>query len=198
MSLFGSRPAPTSSSNSSPTTGSSQGIELAHLRAFLPRLPESKAALLLPHLNAAMAEGNINTPRRKAAFLAQLAHESGEFHYFEELASGKAYEGRKDLGNLHPGDGVRYKGRGPIQITGRVNYRAAGAALGIDLENNPSRAAAPDVGFRTAVWFWTSHRLNDHADKGNLDAITYRINGGHNGKDSRDAYYQRALKLLSR
>ncbi|MFL5346634.1 MAG: glycoside hydrolase family 19 protein [Hyalangium sp.] len=162
------------------------------------KLPEAHAIALLPHLNAAMAEGGIDTPRRRAAFLAQLAHESGELRYFEELASGKAYEGRRDLGNVQPGDGVRYKGRGPIQITGRANYRAAGAALDIDLENNPNRAAEPEVGFRTAVWFWTSHHLNKYADEGNLDAITYRINGGYNGKSSRDAYYQQALKLLSR
>jgi putative chitinase len=150
----------------------------------------------MPHLNAAMQEAGINTPRRQAAFLAQLAHESGEFRWMEELASGAAYEGRTDLGNTQPGDGMRFKGRGPIQLTGRSNYHAAGQALGIDLVNNPRRAADPDVGFRTAAWYWNNRNLNQYADAGNFDAITYRVNGGYNGKAERDAYYNRALQVL--
>ncbi|RKH57592.1 glycoside hydrolase family 19 protein [Corallococcus aberystwythensis] len=175
-----------------------QAVTVEHLRTLMPRLAGARLKELLPHLNDAMSEGGINTPRRQAAFLAQIAHESAEFRYFEELASGHAYERRKDLGNTQPGDGARYKGRGPIQITGRTNYRAAGEALDLDLENNPTRAADPDVGFRTAVWFWNSRNLNKHADKGEFDAITRRINGGYNGKASRDSYYQRALRLLAK
>ncbi|MCY1081761.1 LysM peptidoglycan-binding domain-containing protein [Archangium lansingense] len=114
----------------------------------------------------------------------------------QQLASGAAYEGRADLVNTQPGDGVRFKGRGPIQLSGRANYRAAGRALGIDLENNPTRAADPDVGFRTAAWYWNNRHLNSYADAGNFDAITYRVNGGYNGKASRDAYYARALQVL--
>jgi len=176
-----------------PTTG---GVSLQQLRSIMPNLSDARAQQMLPHLNAAMQEAGINTPRRQAAFLAQLAHESGEFRYMEEIASGAAYEGRTDLGNTQPGDGMRFKGRGPIQLTGRSNYRAAGQALGIDLENNPTRAAEPDVGFRTAAWFWNSRNLNTYADAGNFDAITYRVNGGYNGKASRDAYYNRALQVL--
>ncbi|WNG17563.1 glycoside hydrolase family 19 protein [Cystobacter fuscus] len=199
MSLFGF--GSSSSSSSEPakkesTQDSAKAVTVEQLRSIMTRLAQARAEELLPHLNDAMAESSIDTSRRRAAFLAQLAHESAEFRYFEELASGRAYERRVDLGNTHPGDGVRYKGRGPIQITGRANYRAAGKALNIDLENNPTRAADPDVGFRTAAWFWNSHNLNKYADKGDFDAITKRINGGFNGKASRDAYYQRALKVL--
>jgi len=176
--------------------GTAGGVSLRQLRSIMPHLSEARAQQMLPHLNNAMQEAGINTPRRQAAFLAQLAHESGEFRYMEEIASGAAYEGRTDLGNTQPGDGVRFKGRGPIQLTGRSNYRAAGEALGIDLVNNPTRAADPDVGFRTAAWFWNSRNLNSHADAGNFDAITYRVNGGYNGKASRDAYYARALQVL--
>ncbi|WP_223645713.1 glycoside hydrolase family 19 protein [Corallococcus sp. EGB] len=181
-----------------PKGESFQALTLEQLRSLLPRLPRARAQEVLPHLNDAMSEAGINTPRRQAAFLAQLAHESAEFRYFEELASGRAYERRKDLGNVKPGDGMRYKGRGPIQITGRANYRAAGKALELDLEENPARAADLDVGFRTAAWFWNSRDLNKHADKGEFDAITRRINGGYNGKASRDTYYQRALRLLDK
>ncbi len=91
---------------------------------------------------------------------------------------------------------MRFKGRGPIQLTGRANYRSAGAALGIDLENNPDRADDLDIAFRVAAWFWNKRKLSSFADKGNFDAITYRINGGYNGKEDRDKYYQKALKVL--
>ena len=99
-----------------------------------------------------MNEGSINTCARKAAFLAQIAHESGELIYMEELASGAAYEGRKDLGNTQKGDGKRFKGRGPIQMTGRANYRAGGKVLGLYLEKHPEKVKTPEVGFRTSVW----------------------------------------------
>ncbi|MCY1077094.1 glycoside hydrolase family 19 protein [Archangium lansingense] len=89
-----------------------------------------------------------------------------------------------------------YKGRGPIQLTGRNNYRAAGQALGIDLEGNPTRAADVDVGFRTAAWFWNSRSLNPLADQGNFREITRRINGGFNGLAAREAYYARAKQVL--
>ncbi len=160
----------------------------------------AKRALLseyFPHLEAAMAEAQINTPLRQAAFLAQLAHESAEFRYMEEIASGAAYEGRKDLGNTQPGDGKRFKGRGPIQLTGRANYAAAGKALGLNLVNDPESAASPEVGFRTAAWFWNKHSLNAPADVGDFDLITRKINGGFNGKQYRDAFYLVAKKVLS-
>ncbi|WP_395840544.1 glycoside hydrolase family 19 protein [Cystobacter fuscus] len=173
------------------------GVTLAQLQAIMTHLPTARAKQCLPYLNKAMLEAAITTRKRQAAFLAQLAHESGELVYFEEQASGADYEGRRDLGNIHKGDGRRYKGRGPIQLTGRSNYRAAGKALKIDLENNPKRAAAVDVGFRTAAWFWTSRKLNRYADQGNFRELTRRINGGYNGLARRLAYYRRALKVLA-
>jgi predicted chitinase/LysM repeat protein len=188
--------AVSAASTPAPVGNTKGGVTVAQLRAIMPNLSQSRAEQLLPHLNKAMIEGGINTPKRQAAFLAQLAHESVGLTAFEEYASGAAYEGRKDLGNIYPGDGVRYKGRGPIQLTGRANYRAAGKALGIDLEGNPKRAADPDVGFRIAVWFWNSRNLSASADAGNFDYITYRINGGQNGKASRHTYWERAKSVL--
>ncbi len=171
-------------------------MRLEQLLKILPSCSAIRAANCLPHLEAAVLEFEINTPLRLAAFLAQLAHESGEFRYFEELASGEAYEGRVNLGNIHPGDGVRYKGRGPIQITGRTNYRRAGAALGLDLEQNPEKAAELDTGFRVAGWYWQSNGLNQLADHQNIRAISIRINGGFRGMEERKAYYARACKVL--
>ncbi|MDP1825334.1 MAG: peptidoglycan-binding protein [Archangium sp.] len=173
-----------------------KGVTLGQLHRIMPSLPMSKARTYLPLLNRAMAEAKINTKPRKAMFLAQLAHESVSLRYFEEIASGAAYEGRTDLGNIHPGDGVRYKGRGPIQLTGRSNYRAAGRALGLPLERKPKMAAQPSVGFRTAAWFWSSRGLNRYADRGDFREVTRRINGGYNGLADRLAYYRRALSVL--
>ena len=179
-----------------PPTGGSAGVTVQQLRAVMPNLSQAKAEQYLPHLNRAMAEANITTPQRKAAFIAQLAHESGQLRYMEEIASGAAYEGRRDLGNTQPGDGTRYKGRGPIQLTGRANYRAAGQALGIDLEGNPQRAKDPDVAFRIAGWYWSTRNLNTYADAGNFREVTRRINGGYNGMADREMYYRRALSVF--
>jgi predicted chitinase len=155
------------------------------LQRAMPGLPAQKAREYAPLLNAAMREGQITNKARAAAFLAQLGHESGSLRWMEEIASGAAYEGRLDLGNTQPGDGRRYKGRGPIQLTGRANYRAAGKALGLPLENDPTRVARPAVGFRVAVWYWTSRGLNALADRGDFDGVTLAINGGFNGSAER-------------
>jgi predicted chitinase len=173
-----------------------RGITYEQLHAIMPLLPKDKAVEYLPPLNAAMLEANITTPLRQAAFLAQLAHESVELRAFQEFDSGAAYEGAVRLGNTQPGDGPRFKGRGPIQLTGRSNYRAAGKALGLDLENHPEMAATPTVGFRVAGWFWTTHRLNVPSDAGNFDAVTKGVNGGFTGKASRDAFYLVAKRAL--
>jgi putative chitinase len=113
--------------------------------------------------------------------MAQCAHECDNFRTMEEYASGAAYEGRTSLGNTQPGDGVRYKGRGIIQLTGRSNYRIYGTALGLDLENNPQLASVPENAVRIACEYWKRKDLNTLADADNLEAITRRINGGVNG-----------------
>jgi putative chitinase len=172
-------------------------VSAGELVRIMPGLSMSRARELEPHLNKAMREFGINTKKRQAAFLAQVGHESVSLRYFEEIASGAAYEGRSDLGNIYPGDGVRYKGRGPIQLTGRANYRRAGNALGLNLEGNPKMAARKSVGFRTAGWFWKTHGLNELADRGDFDTISRRINGGDNGLYDRRAYWARAKAVLA-
>ncbi|HRB84734.1 MAG TPA: glycoside hydrolase family 19 protein [Acinetobacter johnsonii] len=132
--------------------------------------------------------GILDNSLRLIHFLAQLAHESGNFRYMEEIASGAAYEGRKDLGNTQVGDGKRFKGRGPIQLTGRANYRKYGQQLGIDFENNPDIVALPSVGLLVACKFWSDNDLNALADKDDVLTITRRINGGTNGLADRKAH----------
>ena len=129
--------------------------------------------------------GILENSLRLIHFLAQLAHESGNFHYMEEIASGAAYEGRKDLGNTQTGDGKRFKGRGPIQLTGRANYRRYGQQLCIDFENNPEIVAIPSVGLLVACKFWSDNDLNVVADRDDVTTITRRINGGLNGFEDR-------------
>lgn len=172
-------------------------IDAPSLLLIMPRA-RHLADRYAPLLAAAMREASINTVTRGAAFIGQLAHESGEFRYMEEIADGSAYEGRLSLGNINPGDGRRYKGRGPIQITGRENYRKAGLALGIDLEASPNLAALPEVGFRVAGWYWNSRGLNALADALDYRAVTRAINGGYTGLAERVAYYNRALEVLGR
>ena len=141
-------------------------------------------------------EYGIFRPLRLAHFMGQLSHESGRFAYMEEIASGSAYEGRKDLGNTQPGDGRRYKGRGPIQLTGRANYRTVGARLGLDLEGNPTLAAKPEIGTRIALDYWASRKINVPADADDIVKVTRLINGGRNGLADRIAETDRAKRIL--
>ncbi|WP_417070841.1 glycoside hydrolase family 19 protein [Niveibacterium terrae] len=155
-----------------------------------------------PILTEAMAAYGINTPLREAAFVAQVAHESGRFQFLREIWNPKQcpwqarYEGRADLGNTHPGDGPTFRGRGLIQITGRANYAACGKALGLDLINHPELLEEPRHAADSAGWFWATHSLNELADKRLMTDITRRINGGLNGLGDRLALYDRALKAL--
>jgi putative chitinase len=150
-------------------------------------------------LNFTMKKYEIMSSQRRAMFLAQIAHESGELRYKEELASGSAYEGRLDLGNVYPGDGKRYKGRGLIQLTGRANYREYGLSLGIDLENKPELALEPLNSALIAGCYWTKKELNKFADLGTLEGfrvITKRINGGLNGWEDRVKHWERIRTVI--
>ena len=150
-------------------------------------------------LKAKMAASSINTNLRMAHFLAQLGHESAEFRYSEEIASGAAYEGRTDLGNTQPGDGKRFKGRGLIQLTGRANYTAYGTDRNADYTTDTgAQLIASDSALAVDVscWFWTRHSLNTLADSDNITAITQVVNGGLNGFEDRKAKLARAKFFL--
>jgi predicted chitinase len=161
----------------------------------MPGLARATAQSYLPHNETAMREHGITTTARAWMWLAQIGHESVSLRYLEEIASGSAYEGRTDLGNIYPGDGVRFKGRGPIQITGRFNYTEAARALGLDLVNNPRIAAQPQHAFRVSAWWWKKHGLNEISDRGDVTAATRRINGGTNGLADRQSRYARCKGL---
>jgi predicted chitinase len=170
-------------------------------------------------INDTCTRFNISTPIQQLCFLAQVGHESGSLFFTEELASGAAYEGRKSLGNTQPGDGIRFKGRGLIQITGRANYKAVGDALGVDFVGNPALLGGKNVNVCTpdqiknaalsAGWYWDSRKLNTIAgsidimqpiDSGtNLDnfiLLTRKINGGTNGLNDRLNRYKSGVKFF--
>lgn len=160
-----------------------------------------RAGVFVPALNRAMQHYQINTPVRQAAFLAQIGHESGQLRYVREIwgptAAQKGYEGRKDLGNTQPGDGARFKGRGLIQITGRENYRKAGAALGLPLLDQPELLEQAEWAATSAAWWWSSHGLNELADAGRFEQITRVINGGLNGQADRLTLWEKAKAVLA-
>lgn len=149
-------------------------------------------------LTSTLAEYRIDSRLRIAHFLAQTCHESAGFRTTEEFASGEAYEGRADLGNDRPGDGVRYKGRGLIQLTGRANYRQVGKALGVDLEREPTRAAEPRLSLRIACEYWRKRKINALCDADDLMRVTRAINGGLNGLDDRRQLTTKAKTVIAR
>ena len=142
----------------------------------------------------------INTPKRVAAFLAQVGHESGGLHYLKELwgptPAQVRYEGRKDLGNIVVGDGKKFMGRGLLQTTGRSNYIKCGTALKLDLVNSPELLEIPENSLKSACQFWKDNNLNTLADSGDFKALTKRINGGYNGLAERTALYNKAVTVF--
>lgn len=167
----------------------------AELTTMMP-FAVSRAVTYAPLLDAAMAEFEIDTPRRKAAFLAQVAHESDSLKFVKEIADGLAYEGRGDLGNTSPGDGVKFKGRGLLQVTGKANYRACGLALGLDLIASPALLERAENACRSAGWFWTWKQLNQFADSDRFGSLTRAINGGYKHLDERIQHWLRIRKVF--
>lgn len=169
------------------------------LKAISPYITTQKANLYANLLQQCMKEFDLlDNANRCAMFLAQILHESGHLKYTEEIASGQKYEWRADLGNTHPGDGKKFKGRGLLQITGRVNYQAMSKAMGLDLINHPDILATPSNAVLSACHWWTARatKLNSLADKGDVRGVTRIINGGYNGLAERESLYVKALKVL--
>lgn len=176
-----------------------KGLNLNALLAIMAMGKSSTIKTYLPLLQTALPKYQLNTPLRVCHFFAQIGHESMSFVYTREIASGAAYEGRSDLGNTQKGDGVRFKGRGLIQLTGRDNYRKYGGHISIDLlkkGNEHIIATTPKYALDVSLWFWKSRKLNRYADRDDLKAVTRRVNGGYNGLVDRQAYLNRARFFL--
>ena len=167
------------------------------LMLVMPRALPAKIDLYYEPLVKGMKKYDITRNLRMAHFIAQLGHETASFRFTEEIADGSAYEGRKDLGNTEPGDGKRFKGRGLIQLTGRVNYAAYSKDSGVDYVAKPQVVASdPIVAVDVACWYWNKRGINKLADKDDVKAVTKAINGGFNGLDDRIEYLVRAKAVL--
>lgn len=181
-------------------------LALSQLKEIMPGAMHLE--LFLEPIIATLEEFNIASSTRAAAFIAQLAHESGQFVYMAELANGAAYDNRADLGNTTSeareiaarhgtSTGRWWKGHGPIQITGYTNHKRCGEYLGLDLLENPRLLEQPLEGCRSAGWFWAIEKnLNPLADAGDFLTITRRINGGVNGLADRQQFWERAKVVL--
>lgn len=183
-------------------------ITAGTLATIAGRSVNSNMQSTIAGLERAGVGAGLNRPHRLAQYLAQLAHESGLWRYDAEVwgpsAAQKRYDTRTDLGNTHAvdGDGYLYRGRGPIQITGKSNYRQFTAwARALDPQA-PDFVVNPDAVLTDPweglgpIWFWDSRDLNRYADNGDLLTITKRINGGTNGLADRQAQYTRAGLVL--
>lgn len=171
------------------------------LKKCMPFANDEDVERFAAPLTNAMDYFGITTRRQQAAFLASIAHESGSLKYVREIASGEAYEGRKDLGNINHGDGTKYKGRGLIQVTGRANYKEASTALNYNFIKYPEDMELPGPAAFTAAWFWDSRGLNELADKDDFLGLSKKINGvNKDGKPNhwtdRLAHWLRIKKAL--
>ena len=169
--------------------------------AFISKLKGHIPDAVFSQLPTTCAAYNIITPLRLAHFMAQCAHESGNFVWTTELATGKAYEGRKDLGNIQPGDGVKFKGRGYIQLTGRANYEKFSKFCGEDCVTNPELVATK-YPMLSAAYFFQKTKLWDICDQGSdetvVTKVSKRVNGGTNGLEDRKKKFKNFWSILSK
>lgn len=168
-------------------------------------IPVARAALWVGPLQSAALYAQLTTPKRLAAFIAQVGHESAGFRYVREVWGNTPaqlrYEGRADLGNKVPGDGKRYMGRGLLQVTGRANYRRVSERLSgmgaPDFEQCPLALEEPQWAALSAADYWLDRQLNRYADAEDWRGLTKRINGGYNGLADRLARHERAKAALT-
>ena len=170
-------------------------VSIFKLEALKGHIPDS----VIAQIPGTAAKFNITNNLRLAHFLSQCAHESGDFKWVVEFASGKAYEGRKDLGNTEAGDGVRFKGRGYIQLTGRANYAKFSKFCNEDCVTNPDLISTK-FPMLSAAYFFDSIKLWSVCDLGSTDEVvkkvTKKVNGGYNGLESRLENFHKFWSLL--
>lgn len=165
-------------------------------------IPHARALVWTPHLQRVFDACEINTVPRAAGFLAQVGHESARLRYVREIwgptPAQRGYEGRRNLGNVQPGDGKRFMGRGLIQVTGRTNYAACGQALGLPLLEQPELLEQPQYAAASAGWYWRSRNLNALCDRMDIVGLTRAVNGGVNGLKDRQNIWNKSLSVLSK
>ena len=150
-------------------------------------------------LSAAKAAG-ITDKTELAQFMAQMAHESGNFRYLQEIwgptPAQQRYEGRRDLVNTQPGDGYRYRGRGLIQLTGHNNYASFASDMGMEIDEAVEYLSTPEGAAMSAGWYWNKTHLNQWADNSDVLTVTKKINGGTIGLAEREHLFHHGMNLL--
>lgn len=178
-------------------------ITAEQLKAISPGTPVDTARVYSALISEYCPQYGIETPIELASFLAQVLHESGGFKWLREIwgptSAQSRYEGRKDLGNTQKGDGKKFMGRGPIQITGRANYERMSKAMFNDnrLLHNPDILATPKYGIISSCIYWGWRRLDRVDDDLSIKEETKAVNGGYNGLEDRQKYFDRAVKVLN-
>lgn len=196
-------------------------ITADHLKAIAgkstPFMPE-----LAKWMNKICPVYGIDTPQEFAHFIAQGCHETARFSTLREFGRDSyfaKYEGRKDLGNTYAGDGLKFKGRGIFQTTGRFNYKQLSIKKGDPdiFIKNPELLEQPENAVWSACEYWKTRFLNDAANHPDTDLlkkqirvkgqrilkdlspveyISYTINGGSNGLEERKHFYATAKRVL--
>lgn len=156
-------------------------ISLAQFKKLFPALSAMRASSLYPYFIQSLTDGNISGCNSIAAYVAQIGHETFGLLLFEEIATGDQYEGPNNtVGNTQPGDGRRYKGRGPLHLTGRDNYQRGGRALMRNFRDVPEEVGMLSGGFAAAAWYWRTRVNSANAASGTLtgfDGTTINVNG---------------------
>lgn len=201
-------------------------LSRAQLKSIFPRALEEDISAFIQFGEQALKDsGILQGINRLQYFLAQLGHESNGLTHKEEglsysasrlteiwpsrfptLEVAKKYERNPEklanfvyggrMGNVNPGDGYKFRGRGYIQLTGRETYREIGKIAGLDLENNPDLAARPENAVKIACAYWTWKKLNPTCDVGDFTTLTKKINGGTNGLSDRLDWLAKVQKIL--
>lgn len=202
-------------------------IDLETFNEAFPDATEQDVAKFYESFIRVFEEYEINTPKRQAAFIAQVAHESGQLRhvvenlnysangllkvfrkYFDansanqyarqpERIANRVYSNRMGNGPESSGDGWRFRGRGLIQLTGRDNYEKFAEDMGMTLEEAVEYLETPDGAVESAAWFWDQRNLNELADRSDITTISRRVNGGTNGLSERIELYDHALSVLN-
>lgn len=178
-------------------------LTVIRLKQILPNAKTQNIVWFLEDFNRYNWLHKMNDVEEIAAFVSQIAHETRELLWWEELATGEAYEGRDDLGNTVAGDGKRFKGRGYLQLTGRYNYRAFNIwynqnfVVHENFVQNPHRIADEhELCMLVSIFYWRNRGLNKPAVYRDCKRTTKIVNGGYNGFGDRLQYFNRAKKVL--
>jgi len=152
---------------------------------------------IINDLNNCLNVFKINTQSRMRHFISQISHESGAGKWMKELASGDAYEGRRDIGNTQPGDGKKYKGAGFIQLTGRANYASFSKYMNDPKIMNGVDYVAVKYPATSGGFWWYNNNMNALCDKNpSVEEVTRKVNGGYRGLEDRKKYYNRCLSVI--